>query len=63
MFDHLMKEDLLAVEDFDGKTVTGVDVFCELDLRKATLTQSSPKLIFPDACSRRRCLLHAHLLP
>ena len=63
MFHHLVTEDLVAVEDFDGNVVTGLDILGELDLGKATLTQGSTQLVPPDTCPRRRRLLGAHLLP
>lgn len=63
MFDHLVTEDLVAVEDFDGNAVTSVDVSGELDLGKGTLTQGFTQLVVPDTCPRRLFLLQAHLLP
>lgn len=65
MFDHLVTEDLVAVEDFDGNVFSGLEVLGELDLGKGTLTQGSTQLVPPDTCPRRRRLLraHAHLLP
>lgn len=62
MFHHLVTEDLVAVEDFDGNTVPSVDISGELDLGKGALTQGFTQLVVPDACPRRRFLFQAHLL-
>ena len=62
MFNHLVTEDLVAIEDFNGNVVTGLNVLGELDLGKATLTHSFTKLVLPHTCPRRRWLSRAHLL-
>lgn len=61
MFNHLVTEDLVAIEDLNGNVVTGLNVLGELDLGKATLTDSFTKLVLPHTCPRRRCLSRAHL--
>lgn len=62
LLDHLMTEDVMAVDDLDGEGVAGVEVLGELDLGKAAFPDRLAKLVPPHAGPRRR-YLHAHFSP
>lgn len=59
LFHHVVAEDMVAVEDFDGNMGTSLDVLGELDLRKATFANGFPQLVFPHSGSSSRCLRSA----
>lgn len=62
LFDHLVAQDLPAVEDLNRDIVTGLGIASELHLREASFAEGSSQLVLPHArASPRRA--HASAAP
>lgn len=63
LFDHLVMEHTVPVDDFYGDRITCLLVLGELDLGEAAFSQSPPQLVFPDpGPSTRHWVAHSLLL-
>lgn len=61
LFDHLMAEDLVLVEDLNGDDVPGAGVASELDLAERPFPQRPSELVRPHSRPSRRRRHPAHL--